>query len=143
MLQTILANLNDFAQAVPWDAATYGFLLSPLLLLVKKIKGIHNGELMVWLLLAGSLLAGFANYLTETQPGDPRVIAFNSFVTLIATQPVYKLLLKPAIAFFQAQVDKAVAFNEEVKSAAVPNGGITVSYSAPRQLEVTDFSQTV
>lgn len=120
----MLELLNHLAQVFPWDAAVYGPVIVPVLALIKKVADIKDGEVMVWLLIAASLVSGFVDYIMQTQPSDPRVIAFNAAIAGITSQPVYKLVLKPAMKFFSNQVEKAAQFNLEVKSAAMPAGGL-------------------
>lgn len=122
---TILNQLNALAQLVPWDAVVWAPVVSPVLLLIKKIKSIDNGEVMIWLLIGFSGASAVVEYMLTTPNNDPAIVAVKGFVTLIATQPVYRLLIKPALAFFAKEVEKAAALNELKTAAVAAPGGTT------------------
>lgn len=120
MLHEALSTANQLAQAVPWDAAVYAPVVVVVLAIIKKVKAIDNGEVMIWLLGIVSGASAIVHYLITANPGEPHIIAASAIVTYIATQPVYYVLLKPALAFFASEVQKAAILNE-VKTANVPS----------------------
>jgi hypothetical protein len=100
-----------------WQAVQAAGILSPIGMAVKHLKGIKNGEVMLWLMGAGSLIAAFVTYLFITPTHDPSIIAFLGVITFISTQPFYKIVFKPLFGFIASQFATA---KEEVANAANP-----------------------
>lgn len=108
-----------------WNAVIASGVLSPVLMAIKKLKSIKDGEVMLWLLGASSFIAGFMVYLLTTPQHDPTIIAFLGFVTFIASQPFYKVIFKPFFAWVSIQFTTAKAQVEADKNpATVPADGL-------------------
>lgn len=125
----LVSDLNQLAQTFNnlggWNAVVASGVLSPIGMAVKKLKNIDNGEVMLWLIAAGSLLAGFVVYLLTTPQHDPTVIAFLGVVTFVGTQPFYKVIFKPFFAWLGGQFATAKAQVEAQKNpASVPAEGL-------------------
>lgn len=119
MATEILQTLNAVAQFMPWDALAAAGVISPLLVGVKKWLKVQSSTVMFLLVAGTSLGAVTVHYLLTIPTDDPSIIGLQTAVLAFMTQPVYYLLVKPAIAFWRAEVEKAAALNAEIKSAAV------------------------
>ena len=114
-----------FSNLGGWNAVLASGVLSPIGMAIKKLKGIHNGEFMLWFMGAGSLIAGFTVYLLTTPQHDPTVIAFLGFITFLASQPFYKVVFKPFFAWLGGQFVTAKAQVEAQRNpASVPPEGL-------------------
>jgi len=127
----LLTDANQVAQYFSslggWNAVLASGVLSPIGMAIKKLKGIHNGEVMLWIMGAGSLIAGFLVYLLTTPQHDPTVIAFLGFITFLASQPFYKVIFKPFFAWLGGQFATAKLQVEAQKNpASVPPEGLPV-----------------
>jgi hypothetical protein len=138
--------MNDIARHFPWEALAASGVISPLLVGIKKWFSVQNEKVMISLVILISGLAVAGNYMLHVPTSDPYIIGIQTAVLAFMTQPIYFFIVKPAIAFFKNEVEKAAALNE-VKSATVPKGGITVTYGTPAPATafaatapVTDFS---
>lgn len=125
----LLGDLNHFAQTFDslggFSALVASGVLSPVVSLIKKVKDIRNGEVMIWLLGIGSLFAGFAVYLFTTPQHDPTIVAFLATVTFLGTQPFYKFIFKPFFTWLGSQFATAKAQVDAQKNpAAVPAEGL-------------------
>lgn len=125
----LLTDLNTAAQyfnsAGGFQALVASGFLSPIGMAIKKVKGIDNGEVMLWLMGAFSVAAGFFIYLVTTPQHDPTVIAFLGLVSFLGTQPFYKLAFKPFFAWLGGQFAQAKAQVEAEKNpATVPAEGL-------------------
>lgn len=125
----LVTDLNQaaayFTNVGGWNAVVASGILSPVGMAIRKFKGIDNGEVMLWLIAAGSLLSGFFVYLLTTPQHDPTVIAFLGFVTFLASQPFYKVIFKPLFAWIGIQFATAKAQVEADKNpATVPAEGL-------------------
>lgn len=110
-----------------WNAVAASGVLSPIGMAIKKFAKIDNGEVMLWLIGAGSIAAGFMVYLLTTPQHDPTVIAFLGVVTFLGTQPFYKVIFKPFFAWLGGQFATAKAQVEAQKNpASVPPEGLPV-----------------
>lgn len=108
-----------------WQAVVASGVLSPVGIGIKKLKGIDNGEVMIWLMAAGSLVAGFMVYLLTTPQHDPTVIAFLGAVTFLASQPFYKVIFKPFFGWLGGQFATAKLQVEAQRNpASVPPEGL-------------------
>jgi hypothetical protein len=130
-MHELLNTLNTLAQFIPFDDALYAPLLSVVLLITKKVAKIKNGEVMVWLTVAGSVVFAAVAYIVSHPNENPQVAAMSAVVIAATSQPFYRLVLRPlskAIGkVWLAQVNKAARLNSEVKSAAVPATGLPIS----------------
>lgn len=110
-----------------WQAVQAAGILSPIGYGVKKLSGIKNGELMLWLMGAGSVVAAFVVYLFATPTHDPTIIGLLGVITFLSTQPLYKFFFKPLFAFVGSQFATA---KEQVAAqanpAAIPPEGLPV-----------------
>lgn len=125
----LVSDLNQIAQTFGnlggFSALLASGVLSPVVSLIKKVKDIKNGEVMIWLLGVGSLAAGFIVYLFSTPQHDPTIVAFLGTVTFIGTQPFYKIIFKPFFAWLGGQFATAKAQVDSQKNpAAVPAEGL-------------------
>jgi hypothetical protein len=135
----ILSNANDLARHFPWDALVASGVISPLLVGVKKwritknVESLFKKDWFVYLtLLLLSALTAAGNYLLHTPTSDPTIIAIQTAVVAFLTQPIYFFIVKPALAYFRGEINRAAEHNLQIKSAAVPVGGLPTSQ---------DFSQ--
>lgn len=123
-IQTIINYANEFATNVPWDAIVASGVLSPVILLLKKWLNIKDDKrrekVMISLVLTLSMLTAAGNYLLHVPSQDPSIIALQGAALAFMTQPVYFFIVKPAIAAFRREVEKAAQFNLDVRSAAEP-----------------------
>ena len=115
----VLQTVNEFAQFMPWDALAAAGVISPALAGVKKWLKVQSSTVMFLLVVATSLGTVVAHYLLTIPTNDPSIIGLQTAVLAFMTQPVYYLILKPMMAFWRAEVEKAAALNAELKSAAV------------------------
>lgn len=127
----LVSDLNLIAQYFNnlggWSAVAASGVLSPIGMAIKKLKGIRNGEVMLWLMGAGSLITGFVVYLTTTPQHDPTVIGFLGVITFLASQPFYKFMFKPFFTWLGGQFATAKLQVEAAKNpATVPPEGLPV-----------------
>lgn len=146
-MSQLLTNLNSLAVHIPWSTLGEGLLASGVLSafltapyhFIKKWFEHHSEVMIVVVGLSGLAVSG-VNYLLKTPTTDPTIVALQGFAIAFGTQPFYKLMLKPLFAWLTslitAKVEKAVEYNAELKSAAIP-----VTLAKPQALPIQDFSQ--
>jgi hypothetical protein len=126
-MNEILDTINDVAKAIPWELVIASGVLSPAVLAVKKWLGIQNEKVMMALVLVSGLIGAAVTYILSVPTDDPSIIAVRGLMIAAMSQPVYYLLVKPVATWLSAELAKAAAFDAEVKSAAIPEGGLPVS----------------
>lgn len=130
ILQNILNTLNQLAVAMPWDALIAAGILSPALVAIKKWLSIQSEKVMVTLVIVLAAAAAGVTYLMTATFTDPSMIGVKTAIIAFMSQPVYFFIVKPAIAWFYSEVDKAAKLNMEMRSAAEPATGLPISGSA-------------
>ena len=142
ILTIILNGLNFAAKNVPWDAILASGILSPLLLIPKRVVKkyfIHQEQVMIIVVGLAGLLVAAGNYLLHVPNQNPGIIAIQGAVLAFMTQPIYFIVVKPLCrkisAIIAVEIAKAAA-KDEVHSAAVPPEGLPIT--APKVIE--DFS---
>ncbi len=126
-LTQILTTLNDLARHFPWAALAASGVISPLGVAIKKWFDVQSERVMISIIVGMSAFAAAANYLIHVPTHDPLIIGLQTAVIGFMTQPVYYFVVKPALAAFRNQVEKASVFNAEIKSATVPATGLPIS----------------
>jgi hypothetical protein len=147
MFHQIVNALNSLAQMTPWAAIAASSVISPFLVGVKKWLSIQSERVMVLLVIGLSMAAAGLNYLLHVPTHDPSIIALQGAVVAFMTQPMYFFIVKPAIAFFKQEVEKAAQLNLDVKSAVVPPTGVVAAptveaapATTPTPINVTEFT---
>jgi hypothetical protein len=119
MISQVLQTINDFATYMPWDALLAAGIISPTLVGFKKWLSIQSERVMILLVILVSLGTVTSHYLLTVPTHDPSIIGVQTAVLAFMTQPVFFFIVKPAIAFFRSEVEKAAALNLDIRSAAV------------------------
>jgi hypothetical protein len=152
MLQKVLDILNNVPPGT-YEALLASGIISPLLVGVKKWFSVQSERVMITLVVVLGMLAAAGNYLLHVPTQDPSIIALQGAVIAFMTQPVYFFFVKPLFGKISSTLEAAAKFNDEVKSAAEPAGGVPLSgialpgqYPVPPQsvtspLNGDDFSQ--
>jgi hypothetical protein len=130
-IHELVADLNatatTFNNLGGFSALLASGVLSPVGIGIKKLKDIKDGEVMLWIMAAASLVAGFLVYLFSTPQHDPTVIGFLGLVTFIGTQPFYKIIFKPLFTWVGGQFAQAkLQVEADRNPAAVPPEGLPV-----------------
>ena len=143
VLHTILNFLNNVPSNVWGYIITIVVAAVPtswFVQLYKKWRGVKDREkFMVFVTIAGSMLASALAYLHSTPEFAPWFIAVQGWLVFATTQPVYYLFVKPLwgkLSVYFAGKIAEYATTVEAKNAAVPAGGLPVT-TAP----VEDFSR--
>jgi apolipoprotein N-acyltransferase len=139
MVDAIFGFLNYVTTHVPWELIGASGILSPLMIGVKKWFSVQN-ELVMFLLVFGTAtLAAAVNWLLHTQSHDPNVILVQAALLTVMAQPFYFGLFKPLFKWLGGQLSKAAAYDQQLKAAAEPAGGLPASTVQP-STSPTDFS---
>jgi hypothetical protein len=137
-MQQIINYANDavkaFHQVPPgfWQALLASGILSPLLKVWKHFRVTKKekeiAEWAMYLITVGvAFSAALLQYLLTAHPGNPTIIALHTAILSFMLQPVYLLGVKPLWSYFSKKSAAATAFNEEVKSAAIPATGLPIA----------------
>lgn len=126
-MNQVLLILNTIATNVPWDLVIASGVLSPVLVIVKKWLDIQSEKVMMTLVLVFGMLGATATYLLTVETADPTIIAAQGLMVAAMSQPFYFLVIKPTFTWLSIEFAKARAWDAEVKSAAVPAGGLPTS----------------
>lgn len=130
--------LNDAVKAyhqIPpgaWQAILASGILSPALHIWHKIHVTRKEkEIAEWAMLAITILVAFGasvfQYLLNTHPGNPKIIALHTSVLAFTMTPTYIWAVKPIFAWLSAknaQSNVYAAQLAELKSAVIPSTGL-------------------
>lgn len=145
MLNTLLNLLNSVVTHIPWDILLASGVISPLLVGIKKWFSVQSEKVMITLVAVLSLLTALAHYLMTTPTSDPTIIAVQGAVLAFMTQPVYFFVVKPFYLWISGELAKANAYDQELKSAIIPEEGLPLTGSSFKTVSVSgdasDFSQ--
>lgn len=126
-----LNNILNVLNSVPAEVWTVvaetviaALIASPLVVGLKKWFNVHSDKVALILAIGASMFTGVAAYAVNDPVFSAWLIPVHGWLIFATTQPVYRFLMKPIIRKIQAIIAEAVAFNAEVKSAAVPAGGL-------------------
>ncbi len=123
-MEQVISILNTIATNIPWDLVIASGILSPLLVIIKKWMHIQSEKVMMSLVLLFGVLGAAATYLLTVETADPSIIAVQGLMIAAMSQPIFFILVKPAATWLSVEFAKARAWDAEVKSAAVPSGGL-------------------
>lgn len=141
MLLAALNSIPSDAWGVTIETVVSAVIVSPIMMAVKKWWDIDNEKKMLLLVIAGSLLAGAADYLHGIPEFAPWFAIVQGWLVFATTQPVYRFFVKPLFArlgsAIAAQLAK-VATVSEAKAATVPPQGLPISAATPPPAD--DFS---
>lgn len=131
----LLAYVNEFSRQFPWSYLVASGALSPMLASIKHWMQIEGSkkykvlfirftgeQLMLVLLSAFSFILAGLHHIIYTPTQDPNTVVVQAALVAFMTQPVYYFLLKPAMAYFAAQVEKAVQLNMAKANAVAYSG---------------------
>lgn len=140
ILQTILDTLNSIP-AVAWEVAIESVvgavITSGAFVGIKKWFSISSEKKMVVLVMLGSIFMGGLAYLRGVPNFAPWFAFVEGIFIFAASQPVFFLFVKPTVRKIVSEVEKAVRFNSELKSAVEPAGGLTPAPAAPTTIAET------
>jgi hypothetical protein len=127
ILKTILDALNSVSPDV-WtiiiETVVGALVASPLVVGLKKWLSINSDKVMLITTIAASMVAAGGVYIVNDPVFSAWLIPIQGWLIFATTQPVYRFLVKPIIRKIQTVIADAIAFNAEVKSAAVPPSGL-------------------
>lgn len=130
LFNEILTALNGVDPAV-WglviETIVAALFASPVVLAIKKWLHLHSDKVMISVAILTSLFTAAGAYVVNDPTFSAWLVPVHGWLIFATTQPVYRFLVKPLIAKVQAKIAEAIAFNNEVKSAAVPATGLPVS----------------
>ncbi len=128
---TVLIFINQTAEAAPWDILVAAGVVSAVVGFATKLLNRKFGEIKgrtkFMLLTVFSGIAAGLQVLIDRQVSG---VAVASQVTAIGftAQTLYTFWFRPMLAYVGSQwrsyLEKAIAINEELKSAAVPDTGL-------------------
>lgn len=119
-LHSILDGANYLAVHVPWAAVIASPLVSGLIVAIKKWFSVQSERVMISLVALVAMIVAGGNYLLHVPTHDPSIIAVQAAVLAFMTQPAYFFIVKPLAASIEQQLQKAAAFDAQVKSASQP-----------------------
>jgi hypothetical protein len=152
ILKQIVDVLNWIAINIPWEAVLASGALSTLLIgpqkLIKRWFE-HNEQVIITFIgIVGPTLMFTYNYLIHHYPTDPQIVALQGLALSFATQPFYFVMVKPISKIFAARVAKAIAYNEEKRSALAPppveapsNVYATSDIKPAKAVDIADFNK--
>lgn len=140
MLHTILRFVNGIPPEA-WQVLAVAFLTSPAAAWIKHKLEINKG----WIMFTGVTVVSFGSalvaYLLRDPSYTPWFIAIQGAVTYFATQPYYYGLVRPIGGWLASIFAKSQEFDEQVKSAAVPDTGVPLELSSDPVKPGPDFSK--
>jgi len=135
IVNEIINVLNWLATNIPWEAILASGVLTAFLQIPKQwVKKWFEHYDWVMLLLAGigSLAIVTIDYLTNDPSFAPKFLPVYAAAMAYATQPFYKVMLKPLISWLSAQAAQA-AIQLEAQSATEPATGLPITASPVEQ----------
>ena len=125
-----LTALNGVPQEV-WsvviETIVAALVASPAVVAIKKWFHLHSDKVLLGVTIAASMFTAAGAYLVNDPTFSAWLLPVHGWLIFATTQPVYRFLVKPLMAKIQAKIAEAIAFNAEIKSAAVPATGLPTS----------------
>ena len=110
--------IKTVVDANPALLVTVGALLTSLILQgVKKLLSVANEKVITILHVAVGMVIAATQYLIQTNPHTPWVIALNGFILMGASSPLYRFVVKPSYQLLQ---DAKTLRSSQKDAAAVP-----------------------
>lgn len=126
-MDSLINALNWIAVNVPWNAILAAGILSPVMAGVSKLLRAKKGLTKFLIFATGASVVATANVLLNMPSADPTVIATQTAVLGFLAQPFYLAMVKPFMQWFAGELAKAAAYDNEIKSAAVPAEGLPIA----------------
>lgn len=127
----------DFIKNIPapvWESLAAAFILSPVGATIKRFFSIQRGWVMFVIIAAGAAATSFLAYSQFNPDMERWVVGVMTAMTYFMSQPIYYAFVKPLSEWIWATIDKANHFDEQVMSAAVPEGGVPTLAELPAEL---------
>lgn len=136
-MNDVFNKLNELATIIPWTdvleflaiSGILSLVLVPVYKLVKRWFEHNKGVMRVIVTISGLGIA-FGQYMIETQPQSPAVVAYSGLAIAFTSQTFWHVA-KACVAILMREVAKAQAFDVDVKSAALPTGVQDIKTSLP------------
>lgn len=131
ILNNLLRILNEVPEEV-WlivaETIVVALIASPLVVGLKKWLSINSEKVMLVTTILASMAGAAGAYAINDPVFSAAWLPVHGWLIFATTQPIYRFLVKPIIRKIQATIAEAVAFNNEIKSAAVPPAGLPHSH---------------
>ncbi len=130
----MLEKIIQAIAAVPdgaWQAIGAAFIASPLIQALKRWASVQSEKVMITLVAFVSFVAAGIQYLVSTPSDNPLIIVLHTAVVGFASQPVYFFFVKPLYMELSRILISARKFNDEVKTAVIPEEGLPISAQGP------------